>query len=152
MWYIYGSKWFTDPSEESPQRVYKIVYAKSTDGISWDREGRHLIADKLGENECQALPTVIYYNNRYHMFFCYRHAVGFRTIKENGYRIGYAYSEDLVNWIRDDENAGIETTEGSWDSDMLCYPHVFHCNEKIYLLYNGNQFGRYGFGIAELVG
>jgi hypothetical protein len=84
------------------------------------------------------------------MFFCYREAIGFRKNKERGYRIGYAFSEDLINWTRDDDNVGIHTSENDWDSDMLCYPHVFSCDNKIYLLYNGNEFGRYGFGLAVL--
>ena len=150
MWYIYGTRWFKDAMEEAPQRVYKIVHATSSDGISWTREGNPIISDVLNENECQALPTVIEHNNRYHMVFCFREATGFRKIKERGYRIGYAYSNDLNNWTRSDEEVGIHPTEGDWDSDMMCYPHIFHCDEKIYLLYNGNEFGRYGFGIAVL--
>jgi sucrose-6-phosphate hydrolase SacC (GH32 family) len=150
MWYIYGYKWIVDPMEDEPQRIYKIVHAISNNGISWEREGRHIITDKLNENECQALPTVIYFENKYHMFFCYRQATGFRKIKERGYRIGYAFSEDLVNWIRDDDNVGIDVSEEGWDSDMVCYPHVFQCEGEIYLLYNGNEFGRFGFGIAVL--
>ena len=150
MWYIYGSRWIVDPAESSPQRVYKIVHAKSTDGLSWEKESRQIITDTLNENECQALPTVIYFDNRYHMFFCYREAIGFRNIKGRGYRIGYAYSEDLVNWTRDDESIEMDTTQDDWDSDMKCYPNVFSCGEKIYLLYNGNEFGRFGFGLAVL--
>ena len=84
------------------------------------------------------------------MFFCYRHATGFRDKKERGYRIGYAYSTDLTTWTRDDEKVGIDVSEEGWDSDMLCYPHVFHCDDKVYLLYNGNDFGRNGFGLAVL--
>ncbi len=150
MWYIYGTRWIKDAMEEAPQRVYKIVHATSADGISWEREGRSIISDVLNENECQALPTVIEYNNSYHMFFCFREATGFRKIKERGYRIGYAYSDDLKNWTRADSEVGIHTAEGEWDSDMMCYPHVFHCDGKIYLLYNGNEFGRYGFGLAVM--
>lgn len=150
MWYAYGSRWIEDSLDNEPQRVYKIVHAKSIDGISWEKEGRNIIAHKLNENECQALPTVIHFNNRYHMFFCYREATGFRKIKERGYRIGYAYSKDLVNWTRDDDNVGIEISKEGWDSDMMCYPHAFRCDEKIYLLYNGNEFGRLGFGLAVL--
>ena len=54
------------------------------------------------------------------------------------------------NWVRDDSSVGIDVTEGDWDSDMQCYPHVFECDGHIYLLYNGNEFGRYGFGLARL--
>ena len=150
MWYIYGTKWFEDKNEGEPQRVYKIAYANSSDAVEWERDSRQIIDDKLNENECQALPTVVFFNNKYHMFFCYREATGFRKIKERGYRIGYAYSEDLKNWIRDDENVGIHVSEGDWDSDMLCYPNVFLCDDKVYLLYNGNEFGRLGFGLAVL--
>ena len=84
------------------------------------------------------------------MVFCYRQAVGFRENSKDAYRIGYAYSTDGLNWIRDDENLGIDTTAGDWDSDMMCYPHLCSVNEKVYLLYNGNNFGKTGFGLAML--
>lgn len=150
MWYIHGTKWVRFTNYERPDRVYKIAHATSNDGIIWHREGRQIIVDKLGSNECQALPSVIYFNNQYHMFFCYRQPDGFRKEKSRGYRIGYACSEDLKNWMRRDDDAGIDVSKGGWDSDMLCYPHVFQCNNNIYLLYNGNEFGRFGFGIAIL--
>jgi hypothetical protein len=150
MWYIYGTKWTKFAANYPPDRVYKIGHATSDDGILWHKEGKQLLADKLNSDECQALPTVIYFNNKYHMYFCYRQAAGFRKTRDRGYRIGYAFSEDLNNWTRDDDNVGIDVSEGCWDSDMLCYPHVFHCDDKIYMLYNGNEFGRFGFGIAVL--
>jgi len=84
------------------------------------------------------------------MFFIYREAIDFRNNRSKGYRIGYAYSTDLIQWHRDDEDVGINVSENGWDSDMLCYPHVFSCDDKIYLLYNGNEFGRFGFGLAIL--
>jgi len=150
MWYIYGLRWINNTSESEPQRVYKIGYATSIDGINWQKEGKQIIEDKLNVDECQALPTVIEFNNKYNMFFCYRDAIGFRTNKQKAYRIGYAFSNDLKNWIRNDEDAGIDVSKDGWDSEMLCYPHVFKCDENIYMLYNGNQFGRFGFGLAIL--
>jgi len=149
MWYIYGVRWIIN-EEEGAARVYKIGHARSADGISWNKEGRQIVADRLNVDECQALPTVVYEKGKYHMFFCYREAIGFRQNKNKSYRIGYAYSTDLINWIRDDANVGIDVSENDWDSDMMCYPHVFHCDEKLYMLYNGNEFGRYGFGLAIL--
>lgn len=149
MWYIYGVEWKEYPGETEPQRIYKIGHAISQDGISWCREGRQIISDKFAD-ESQALPTVINYNDKFHMYFCYRQSSDFRRNKNRGYRIGYAVSDDLLNWHRDDSKVGIDVTEGVWDSDMLCYPHVFWCDDKIYMLYNGNEFGRYGFGLAQL--
>jgi hypothetical protein len=150
MWYIHGTKWAMFTNSEAPDRVYKIAHATSHDGISWQREGKQIITDKLGPDECQALPTVIFMNDRYHMFFCYRQPDGFRENRDKGYRIGYAYSGNLKNWIRDDNNAGIDVSKEGWDSDMLCYPHVFLCDGNVYMLYNGNEFGRFGFGLAVL--
>jgi hypothetical protein len=149
MWYIFGTEWKQYADGTSPERIYKIGYATSTNGISWQRSNKQIVSDKLID-ESQALPTVARFSGKYHMYFCYRHSSDFRSNRERSYRIGYAYSSDLINWTRDDSSAGINVTAGSWDSDMLCYPHVFECDSSIYLLYNGNEFGRYGFGLARL--
>lgn len=149
MWYIFGTRWLTRSPPEPPDRVYKIAHATSVDGIRWRREGRQIVTDRLNTDECQALPTVIEANGSYHMFFCYRQAYDFRK-SANAYRIGYAHSTDLVEWVRDDSRAGIDISEIGWDSEMMCYPHVFAMNDRIYMLYNGNEFGRFGFGIAAL--
>lgn len=150
MWYIYGVDWVLNPAEKEPQRVYKIGHAVSNDGISWTRGGKQVIDDKLNKSECQAMPSVVQIKDIYHMFFCYRQAINFRENKNNSYRIGYAYSRDLQTWTRNDDNVGIDVSENGWDSDMLCYPHVFECDGEIYMLYNGNNFGRNGFGLAVL--
>lgn len=150
MWYIYGTKWQKFAENAPPDRVYKIAHATSPDGVSWQRDGRAIISDRLNADECQALPTVIALNGVYHMYFCYRQAYGFRTDSSRGYRIGYSYSTDLENWVRDDSRAGIDVSPAGWDAQMQCYPHVFECDGKVYLLYNGNEFGRYGFGAAVL--
>jgi hypothetical protein len=151
MWYIFGTGWKRFSVDAPPDRTYKIGHAVSSDGINWIKEeARQIIADRLGVDESQALPTVIEIDGRQHMFFCYRQSTDFRKNKARGYRIGHAYSDDLVNWTRDDENPLLEVTTGDWDSDMLCYPHVFECDGRVYLLYNGNEFGRFGFGLAVL--
>lgn len=151
MWYMFGTQWKQYSENSPPDRTYKIGHATSSDGIDWEKEdGRQIIPNKLNDDESMALPSVIKIGDRYHMFFCYRESSDFRKTSHRGYRIGYAYSDDLDNWTRDDENVGLNASNGSWDSDMLCYPHVFECDNKIYMLYNGNEFGRHGFGIAEL--
>ena len=148
MWYISGTRWIMDDNQQ-PQRIYKILHATSEDKITWKKEGRQIIKDKIDQDECQALPTVIKLQNGYHMFFCYRYATDFRKNPKRAYRLGYAFSKDGLNWNRDDSNAP-EPSDVGWDSEMLCYPHVFECDNKIYLLYNGNEFGKHGFGAAML--
>ena len=150
MWYIFGQPWQRSRPDAEPERFYKIAHAISPDGVDWLRDGKEIIPAVL-EHECQALPTVFFRNGKYHMYFCYRNAFDFRSNADNAYRLGYATSADMQDWQRDDDHAGIDVTPGVWDGDMMCYPHVFECDGSMYLLYNGNQFGKFGFGIAKLV-
>jgi hypothetical protein len=151
MWYIFGTGWKRFVAGAAPDRTYKIAHATSNDGIEWVKEeARQIVADRLGSDESQALPTVIQIAGRSHMFFCYRQSSDFRTNRDRGYRIGHAWSDDLSTWTRDDEDPLLDVTPAAWDSDMLCYPHAFECDGAVYLLYNGNEFGRYGFGLARL--
>jgi hypothetical protein len=152
MWYIFGTMWKKFAESEPPDRVYKIAHATSMDGVEWRRDGRPIISDRLNADECQALPTVMFLNGVYHMYFCYRQAFGFRHDSSAAYRIGYATSTDLGEWTRDDRSAGIDVSDCGWDSQMQCYPHVFVLDGAVYMLYNGNEFGRRGFGLAVLDG
>lgn len=150
MWYIYGVDWKSYKNDVGNQRIYKIGYAVSKNGIDWKKGGKQIIEDKINSDECQALPTVFFYKDKYHMYFCYRNASDFRNNKKNSYKIGYAYSSDLKEWIRNDELSGIDLGSDGWDSEMQCYPHIFDCDGNFFMLYNGNNFGKYGFGLAEL--
>lgn len=149
LWYIAGKKWIENNNK--PEPVYRIRMASSADGIIWEKKDRDLIKTKLEEDECQASPDVFFHNNKYHMFFCYRYSLNYRG-KEGGYRIGYASSDDMETWIRDDTKAGIDVSEEGWDAEMISYPHVFELDGKIFMFYLGNQVGKYGFGLAELEG
>ena len=147
LWYISGKKWILDNGK--PEPVYKIRMATSDDGINWIKNNKDIIEDKIEENEAQASPDVFFFKEKYHMFFCYRYSSNYRG-KENGYRIGYASSDDMFNWLRDDAKAGIDVSDVGWDSEMISYPHVFELDKSIYMLYLGNQVGKFGFGLAKL--
>ncbi len=149
LWYIAGRKWKMVDSRAEP--VYKIRMAFSSDGICWTKINRDLIASRVEEDEAQASPDVFYAGGKYHMFFCYRYSSYYRG-RENGYRIGYASSTNLIDWVRNDAKAGIDVSEYGWDSEMISYPHVFELDGKTYLFYLGNQVGRQGFGLAVLDG
>lgn len=149
LFYIAGRKWVM--ANGKPEPVYKIRLATSDDGITWNRLNRDLIESRVEADEAQASPDVFFSNGRYHMFFSYRFSSGYRG-KERGYRIGYASSTDFVHWERDDSKAGIDVSESGWDSEMISYSHVFELDGEVYMLYLGNQVGKYGFGLARLSG
>jgi len=148
MFYLAGTKWINYNGK--PEIIYKNRVAFSDDGIKWERYNKNIIVDILDENECQAGPDVFEYNGEYHMYFAYREGLDFRKSTGRGYKIGYAKSKDLLNWERLDSEAGIGYSDSGWDSEMQHYPHVFKVDEEYYMTFNGNDFGKYGFGLAVL--
>jgi hypothetical protein len=82
------------------------------------------------------------------MWFSHRGASGFRSEQSRTYRVGYAESRDGAVWTRMDARAGIDVSRTGWDSEMVAYPFVFDHRGSRYLVYNGNCFGRSGFGYA----
>lgn len=147
LWYVCGTGWVR--GESMPEALYQIKMAHSEDGLNWTRSKTPIIPTKLNEHECQASPDVFYKNGRYHLFFCYRHGIDFRD-NERGYRIGYAYSDDLYHWTRQDELAGLDISESGFDDQSVAYPHVFELDGEVYMFYLGNHVGKYGFGLAKL--
>jgi len=148
MWYLFGTNWDDTDPEESPQRIYKIGKATSPDGLNWTNSGgKSIIKDVLGPNEAQALPSVRNTEEGLEMVFCYRPHKGFRQRGNLSYQLGYASSQDGEIWTRDDQK--IRFPKLLFDSDMRCYPSFFSNGTNLYLLFNGNEFGRNGFGLAE---
>lgn len=152
MFYSAGREWIK--TDNRPEIYYKLRMAVSEDGINWTKKGKDIIVDKLGDTEAQACGDVIFKNGKYHMFFCYRESIDFRKNPAHSYRIGYAVSTDLFSWTRMDSLASIDVSpeKEAFDHEMVAYPHVFEMDGKIYMLYLGNEVGKYGFGLAELEG
>ena len=146
MWYASGVEWYDYDNRLNP--IYVIKNAKSNDGINWDLDDQQTIPS-VGKKECQSSANVFEKDGLFHMFFSYRDLLGDsqETIQ---YRIGYAQSEDRVNWTRDDSKAGLNVSSSGWDSEAVCYPHVVDVEDKTYIFYSGNQYGCAGFGYAEL--
>lgn len=148
MWYVFGTDWRSEASTGGVERTYKIGVATSANGIVWTPSGgRCAVPDRLGPTESQALPSVLRADDQLHMVFCYRETFDFRTNPSRMYRLGHAVSSDGSAWIRDD--SPVEFRRLEFDSEMRCYPHLVAVDDRRFLLYNGNEFGRWGFGVAE---
>lgn len=146
MWYSSATDWIEH--DNRPEVVYLVKHAVSDDGIKWGREDSTCIPTIL-EMECQNAPVVLQIGSQFFMWFCYRYAIDFRNAKR-GYRLGLAVSTDLQTWRRCDNELGISLSEKGWDSEMMAYPSIYKIGSKTYLFYNGNNFGKDGFGYAEL--
>lgn len=132
-----------------PEPFYNIKYAKSTNGIDWARNG-DIVIPLMDDEGGIASVSIVKTNNNYKMWYSVRKIFNYRTNKNNSYKIGYAESNDLINWIRKDQDSGIAFSKNGWDSEMMAYPNVIESDGKLHMFYNGNGFGKTGFGYAKL--
>lgn len=146
MWYISGLRWTLVEGKYEP--VYVIKYASSRDGIAWDRPN-HLCIPQAHPDEAFSHPTVIRDGGLYRMWYCFRDSRDYRD-GQGAYRIGYADSPDGLAWTRRDEALGLPHLDEDWASTMTCYPFVTQIDGQVVMFFNGNGFGRTGFGYAVL--
>ena len=139
MWYESCAAWSSNPSGPIPRFVIK--HAISPDGLRWNRLDQVSIGDS-SDRSYVSNPSVVIDEKLFRMWYSYK--TGDR------YRIGYAESMDGGVWTRRDDRAGLTTSASGWDSEDVEYPSVFTHAADLYMLYNGNQYGRTGFGLARL--
>tara|TARA_B100000900_G_scaffold245177_1_gene208465 strand:- start:273 stop:1199 length:927 start_codon:yes stop_codon:yes gene_type:complete len=143
IWYLSCTEWIK--INDKVTHKYHIKYAESQDGVNWKREGDVAI-DYIDEYEYAiSVPRVLKEQNIYKMWFSSR-----ASINSSSYKIRYAESLDGKNWERKDQEVNLEESENGWDSEMNCYPFLFHHKNDLYMLYNGNGYGETGFGLALL--
>ena len=149
MWYNSGNGYRI--VDGKPEYTVHIKYAISEDGIHWHRKNQVCIEPNT-ETEVVVRPSVIKIDGVYRMFYSRRDVADFRNNKDNSYKMGYAESEDGIKWIRKDNVPSIEISddENAWDSMMVAYPYVLQIRNRLLAFYNGNTFGKTGFGIAYL--
>lgn len=149
MWYTSGTEW--KMINGKPEIYYHIKYATSENGIDWIRNNESCIIPST-PLEATARPSVIKDivdgKEIYRMWYSRRDLLDFRTDSKHDYRAGYAESHDGINWNRMDEITGIDVSPEGWDSLAIAYPYVIRIDGKLIMLYNGNGFGKTGFGYA----
>jgi len=147
MIYTSGTKWLNVNS--SLEVSYTLKYAFSTNGIAWQPTGEIVIPQQT-ELDAFSKPSIFKINDLFVMYFSKRHVTNYREKGDSAYSFGVATSADLKSWERDDDMRGIDTSPEGWDSEMICYPNIVKANGQYIMFYNGNGFGKSGFGYAAL--
>lgn len=137
MWYVSCTGWELS-EKQPPKHNYRIHYAESVNGVDWDF--KNVCIDYEDDEYAMARPVVRRIGEEYEMWFCSR-----RTGET--YRIRRAVSSDGVKWTRSIDPV-FPLSEKGWDSEMICYPFVFTHNGRDHMLYNGNDYGKDGCGLA----
>lgn len=134
MYYVGGCGW---RHKDLPR--YNIKVATSENGLHWHRDGRVCIDFRDDAENALARPYVFYEDGRWKMWFSH---------KGGTYRLGYAESTDGLCWERRDECANLSVSDSGFDSEMVCYAAIVKHNDQRFLLYNGNNYGVDGIGLA----
>ncbi|MGE0590165.1 MAG: hypothetical protein AB7O48_16420, partial [Cyclobacteriaceae bacterium] len=147
MIYTSGTKWSSIGM--STEISYTLKYSFSKNGIDWSPTGQ-VIFPQEDQHAAYAKPSIFRLNDKFIMYFSKRQIINYRQKGHGAYALGFATSNDLVNWSRDDSQAGIEVSDEGWDSEMICYPNIIDVGGRYLMFYNGNGFGQSGIGFAEL--
>lgn len=140
MWYGGGSRWFEHPDGTS-RPSYSLRYAESQDGVRWPTEGR-VVMPETDEIYGFGRPAIQRDGDLLRMWYSVRYVT-------KGYRIECAESQDGIEW-EPRQDARLPVSDSGWDSEMVGLACVQTSPTGTYLFYNGNGYGKTGFGVAIL--
>ena len=150
MYYVSCTSWEVLEGKTEPQ--YTVKRAFSDDGIHWHRENKILLDyDNLGEAFGRPCLMNLSVAEKF-LFFSYRKLSGYRNVVGNAYQTAYAQWDDKLKiWQKKYEDTLPLGQQGEWDEQMACYGHLFKHEGIYWMLYNGNDFGKSGFGYAQWI-
>lgn len=124
-----------------PGPLHPLCAARSADGRRWQLEGTVLVPEP-GLTTGFARPCVLRDSAGWRLWMSRLGPAGER------YHIATATSVDGRTWAMESA-ASLSGSGVGWDGAMACYPDVFEQDGRRLMLYNGDGFGRTGFGLAE---
>jgi hypothetical protein len=136
LWYIGGNAWIDHDGKKLP--IYGFRHTTSDDGLTWSAPIELFEADPETGEIGFGRPFVMATGSGYRMY------ISVRTVK--GYTLSHATSTDGLRWA-DWEHDIIPAGE-DWDAEMRCFAGSIELGGEEYVLYNGNGYGRAGFGLA----
>ncbi|AQM18530.1 MULTISPECIES: hypothetical protein [Vibrio] len=145
LWYITFTSWKEYDGRKEP--TFVIKYATSNDGIKWETN-TDICIDSTYEGESFARPWVIKDKGIYKMWFSSRGPEGYRETDGQHYELDYAESLDGKTWERKTDKFKLVGESDGWDAGMTAYATVVKGKDNYFMLYNGNDFGKTGFGYA----
>jgi hypothetical protein len=137
MWYGSHVEW----GAQELEMLHVVREAGSPDGLSWKPTGRVAIDVEGPPEFAISRPCVVRDPGLFRMWYSRRNP---------GYALGYAESEDGNTWHRRDDLIELIGPVGAWEDETVEYASIFDHGGARYMLYNGNGYGRPGFGLAVL--
>jgi len=152
MWYSSFRAWRL--VDGKPEPVYDLRRAISEDGRVWCPDDFASLGYPLSTDGGLIRANFVESRNGVRLIASERNWRDFRAGEGGGYHLILAApTQGRTPWQRVPETIRFDPSEPAqdWDSDMQCYPWLIRHEGRNILFYNGNDFGRHGFGVAELV-
>ena len=124
---------------------YNLKYAYSKNGKNWITTSNFIIPNKSKQEIAITRPWITKIKNNEILFYSYKNYKN----KGRNYKIGYAIKNNK-KWIRKD-NIHFKKSKDKFDNQMQEYGAFVKYKDRIYMFYNGNNYGEEGVGIAELM-
>lgn len=140
-WLGAGSKWEKIHGVFYPS--YNVKYIESKDGINFTDPSADCIQFSRMNEYRIGRPKVYKSPEGYRMIFTWGDLSG-------NYRMGYAVSADGKTWERKDDELNFHPSPDGWDDKWVSYGALFTVADSTYMVYNGNEMGKDGFGLAHL--
>lgn len=146
MWYVSCTGW--EIINNHPEPKYRIAYRESNDGIIWSKNSSVCIDYDYDKGiESIGRPYVVKLKDRYYMNCSVRKITDYRNNPKNSYTIYFYESIDGVNWTFTGEQVNKDLK--NFDNEMTCYGSFLINSDSLYCIYNGNGFGKTGFGVLK---
>ncbi len=142
IWYAAASEFVDVSGKQVP--TYHMAYMESDDGLNWPNQGKVVLSPKEPDEYGFGRSHVRKKNGIYELWHSARS-------HSEGYAIGYATSDDGINWDRQDNKGGLKKSLSGWDSEMTCFPSIVENEHGVFMFYNGNGFGQTGVGVARML-
>jgi predicted GH43/DUF377 family glycosyl hydrolase len=129
-------------SEEAGNPAYDIGYAWSADGKAWTKHPSPVMARGTGgawDNRFLEGPSVIKDGETYKMWYAAMDAEGNGQASDGKVCIGYAESDDGIEWNKRGEPVMLTGGQASWDFVTVQDPCVLKIGGAYYLWYGGKS-------------
>src|SRR3989344_19411 len=122
---------------------FELYYAESTNGTIWTNYTKLLFTNQTTWDQySQTAPSVIYDENdenmKYKMWYT---GSGYFNNEPRMWRIGFAYSNDGINWTKNVEPVLIadQYWEDKRELTGVANPHVLKISDKYHIWYHSNE-------------
>lgn len=136
--YIGGGRFVSEGAKRLP--IYGLRQAFSEDGLVWPKEGRLLLAPDEQAGELGfGRPVVWSEGGEAQLYLSMRSRTGYQLVRGR--------LQDAEAGLRRFERA-LNFEQAPWATGMTCFGAPCRVGRTELLFYNGDQFGRTGFGLA----